>query len=126
MKILIVSITGLILSLSAFYNEPGEKDCSMAITYAEMAYKNFRSANRSESPDSAGSFLKKGIEQANEAAAYAVSEKCNCGNAKNYALNAVTFGKKAQKAGDAKEFKKLTKKAMDMSLDVMTAIPNCK
>lgn len=101
-------------------------DCNLVITYAEMAMKQFKEASKTESIGDAASFLKKGIEQANEAAAYAVGDKCNCANAKNYALNAVAFGKKAQKATELKELKKNAKKAMNMSLDVVTTVPGCK
>lgn len=101
-------------------------DCAMAVTYAEMAYKNFKQGYQSNSMEDALPFIKKGVEQATETSAYAISPNCNCANAKNYALNAVTFGNKALKAGNFKDSRKFTKKAMNMSLDVMTAVPNCK
>lgn len=108
------------------FNSPSKKEfkCEMAVTYAEMAYKDFRKAYDSDSMEESLVSINKGVEEATQSSAYAV--QCDCANAKNYALNAVTFGKKAAKADDLKERKKFTKKAMDMSLDVLTAVPACK
>ncbi|KKO89769.1 hypothetical protein AAW12_19475 [Sphingobacterium sp. Ag1] len=100
--------------------------CSMASTYAEMAFISFKKAYQAGSLDDARVSLKDAVGKAKEASAYSLIPDCNCANAKNYSLNAVTFGNKALKAADFESLKKWAKKAMDMSLDVMTAIPNCK
>ncbi|WP_418359817.1 hypothetical protein [Sphingobacterium detergens] len=100
--------------------------CGMASTYAEMAFISFKKAYKAESLDDAKSLLKEALGKAKEASAYAIIPDCNCLNAKSYALNAVTFGNKALKSADLDSLKKWTKKAMDMSLDVLTTIPNCK
>ncbi len=100
--------------------------CGMASTYAEMAFASFKKAYKAESQDDAKSLLKEALAKAKEAAAYTIVPDCNCQNAKNYALNAVTFGSKALKSKDLDGLKKWAKQAMDMSLDVLTAIPNCQ
>jgi hypothetical protein len=104
----------------------GSGDCNMAVSYAEMAAKNFKSASTSDSMDGSQELINKGVEQATEAAAYAINSQCNCPNAKNYALNAVTFGKKALKATNIKDRNKMAKKAMDMCYDVVSATAACK
>lgn len=101
-----------------------QSNCNMSITYSEMAFEKFKNAYKSDNLDNAKIFIKKGVEDAEQASAYALI--CNCPLAKNYALNAVTFGIKAGKADNLDDAKKQAKKAMDMSLDVMTATPNCK
>lgn len=99
-------------------------DCIMAVTYSEMAYKDFKNAFKADSSEDVQNKTAKAVKSATEAAAF--SNICNCSLAKNYALNAVTFGNKALKEADPAKQKKLVKQAMDMSLDVMTATPNCK
>lgn len=101
-----------------------QSDCNMSVTYSEMAFEKFKNAYKSDNLENAKVFIKKGVEDAEEASAYALI--CDCPLAKNYALNAVTFGIKASKADSLDEAKKQSKQAMDMSLDVMTATPNCK
>ncbi|WP_404984385.1 hypothetical protein ACLB9Y_17150 [Chryseobacterium scophthalmum] len=100
-----------------------QSNCNMSVTYSEMAFEKFKNAYKSDNLDNAKVFIKKGVEDAEQASAYALI--CDCPLAKNYALNAVTFGIKAGKADNLDEAKKQSKKAMDMSLDVMTATPNC-
>ncbi|MCU7614671.1 hypothetical protein N0B16_09520 [Chryseobacterium sp. GMJ5] len=100
-----------------------QSNCNMSVTYSEMAFEKFKNAYKSDTVDHAKVFIKKGIEEAEQASAYALI--CNCPLAKNYALNAVTFGIKAGKADNLEEVKKQSKKAMDMALDVMTATPAC-
>lgn len=101
-----------------------QNNCNMSVTYSEMAFEKFKNAYKSDSLENAKVFIKKGVEEAEQASAYALI--CDCQLAKNYALNAVTFGIKAGKADNLDEAKKQAKKAMDMSLDVITATPNCK
>lgn len=105
-------------------NAFSQNNCNMSVTYSEMAFEKFKNAYKSDSLQNAKVFIKKGVEEAEQASAYALI--CDCQLAKNYALNAVTFGIKAGKADNLDEAKKQAKKAMDMSLDVMTATPNCK
>jgi len=100
-----------------------QSNCNMSVTYSEMAFEKFKNAYKSDNLDNAKVFIKKGVEDAEQASAYALI--CDFPLAKNYALNAVTFGIKASKAENLDEAKKQSKKAMDMSLDVMTATPNC-
>ena len=97
-------------------------ECNMSITYSEMAFKSFKKAYKTNSPDEMKVLLKKAIKEADEASALI----CNCPLAKNYALNAVSFGNKALNADKPDNSKKFAKQAMNMSLDVMTATPNCK
>ena len=99
--------------------------CEMASTYGELAYLSFKKAYQASSIENAMPLLKDGVLKADEAAAFAISPSCNCANAKNYALNGVTFGNKAMKETDLARLKKGAKKAMDMALDVLTATPNC-
>jgi len=101
-----------------------DNNCTMAVTYSEMAFKDFKSAYKSDNSEDIQDVMSKAIKNADEAAAFA--NICKCPLAKNYALNAVTFGNKALKEADSKKQKKLIKQAIDMSLDVMTATPNCK
>lgn len=101
-------------------------NCSLAVTYAEMAYADYKKAYESDSLDEAKVHLKKAITEAAESSAYAATMECKCTLAESYALNAVTFGKKAEKSEDLKSLRKFAKKAMNMSLDVLTAVPNCK
>lgn len=104
---------------------PTKNGCAMTVTYAEMAFAKFKKAYKAKSIDEAQPYLKDGILQATESSAYAIQDACNCPLAKNYALSAVTFGNKAKKADNLNELKKWAKKAMDASLDVLTATPNC-
>lgn len=99
-------------------------DCNMAVTYSETAFESFKKAYKTNSPEEMKILLKKAVQEADEASAYALI--CNCPLAKNYALNAVTFGNKAINATEPENAKKFSKQAMNMSLDVMTATPNCK
>lgn len=103
-----------------------KNDCNLAVTYSEMAYKNFKEASKAQTIEQSTTLLEEGVKNATEASAYAIQMQCNCPNAKNYALNAVNFGNKALKENDYKKRIKFTKNAMNMSLDVMTAVPNCK
>ncbi|QBQ41337.1 hypothetical protein E2P86_09280 [Sphingobacterium psychroaquaticum] len=102
-----------------------QNGCAMTVTYAEMAFAKFKKAYKAKSIADAQSYLKDGILQATESSAYAIQDACNCPLAKNYALSAVTFGNNAKKADKLDELKKWAKKAMDASLDVLTATPNC-
>lgn len=111
------------MSLSATAQTIGN-DCNMSVTYSEMAFETFKRAYKTNSPDEIKILLKKAIQEADEASAYALI--CNCPLAKNYALNAVTFGNNSLKTQLIDDSKKLIKQAMNMSLDVMTATPNCK
>jgi len=120
-----IILLGLTFSVTAQESKK-VNGCSMASTYAEMAFVSFKKAYKAEALDDAKSLLKEAMAKAKEASAYTIIPDCNCLNAKNYALNAVTFGNKALKSTDLDNVKKWTKKAMDMSLDVLTAIPNCK
>ncbi|NRF40111.1 hypothetical protein [Pedobacter foliorum] len=105
---------------------PAQGKCGMAVTYAEMAFKDFKKAYKATSLDDAKKLIKTGVKKATQSSAYSITPDCNCGNAKNYALNAVTFGNKAIKSNDLDSLKELVKKAMDASLDVLTAVPDCK
>lgn len=110
-----------------FSNEnPPQGKCAMAVTYAEMAFKDFKKAYKSNSIEEAKKLIKTGVKKATQSSAYAIIPDCNCDNAKNYALNAVTFGNKALKADDLDALKESVKKAMDASLDVLSAISGCK
>lgn len=122
--IMAACIIALTLISSAPKNKAG--DCALVMTYAEMAFMNFKKAHQAASPSEAAPLIKKAIEEVEQAAAYAVNPKCNCQQAENYALNAVTFGIKASKDDDAQDQQKQIKKAMNASLDVLTAIPLCK
>lgn len=125
MNRLIVNLSILLLCSSVLSNaQTKENDCIMAVTYSEMAFKDFKNAFKAENLDDIRDNTEKAVKNAAEAATF--SNICSCPLAKNYALNAVTFGNKALKESDAKKQKKLVKQAMDMSLDVMTATPNCK
>lgn len=104
-------------------NEPGK--CNLAITYAEMAYINFKKAYNSSSDQDINSLLEKGVSQSTQASAYSISSGCNCSLAKNYALNAVTFGNKARKAKNAKDRKKFIKQAMNAANSVMVGANTC-
>lgn len=101
-----------------------DNNCIMAVTYSEMAFKDFKSAYKSGDNANIQDTMSKAIINEDEAAAFA--NICTCILAKNYALNAVTFGNKAINETYPKKQKKLIKQAMDMSLYVMTATPNCK
>lgn len=114
----------IIMSAHSIRLQP-KPGCEMASTYGELAYLSFKKAYQASSVENALPLLKDGVLKADEAAAFAISPSCNCANAKNYALNAVTFGNKAMKEADLVKLKKLSKKAMNMALDVMTATPNC-
>lgn len=107
-------------------NSGRKADCLMVTTYAEMAYANFKKAYQSVSTSEAAEYLKKGTAEASQASAYAIMPKCNCNTAKNFALNAVTFAKKAGAAKDLEETKQLSKKAMDAALSAVSAVPGCK
>lgn len=114
----------LVLTSALFRAQSKGNDCIMAVTYSEIAFKDFKNAFKTDKPDDVRDNTERAVKSAAEAAAF--SNICNCPLAKNYALNAVTFGNKALKETDLKTQKKLIKKAMDMSLDVMTATPSCK
>ncbi|SUX46070.1 hypothetical protein [Chryseobacterium indoltheticum] len=99
-------------------------DCNMAVTYSEMAFESFKKAYKTNSPEEMKILLKKAVQEADESSAYALI--CNCPIAKNYALNAVTFGNKAINTTELENAKKFAKQAMNMSLDVMSVTPTCK
>ncbi|RQO65930.1 hypothetical protein DBR43_27160 [Pedobacter sp. KBW06] len=126
LSILFMTSTALFLQTFFISNNPSQGKCGMAVTYAEMAYKDFKKAYKSLSMDEAKKSIKTGVKKAAQSSAYAIIPDCDCANAKNYALNAVTFGNQAAKADDLESLKKLVKKAMDASLDVLTAVPECK
>ncbi|MGJ1430657.1 hypothetical protein ACR79M_05065 [Sphingobacterium spiritivorum] len=129
MKNILISLTlicVLLFTSATAENKTRFTGCEMASTYAELAFMTFKKAYQSTSIENAKPLLKDGVAKAAEASAYAIIPSCNCANAKNYALNAVTFGNKALKESDLEGMKKWAKKAMDMSLDVLTATPNCK
>ncbi|MGJ1269229.1 hypothetical protein ACR78F_16690 [Sphingobacterium spiritivorum] len=129
MKRILISlmlISALLFTSASAEKKPEFTGCEMASTYAELAFMTFKKAYQSTSIENAKPLLKDGVAKATEASAYALIPSCNCANAKNYALNAVTFGNKALKESDLQGMKKWAKKAMDMSLDVLTATPNCK
>ncbi|WP_259655460.1 hypothetical protein [Sphingobacterium sp. UME9] len=121
-----MTLLSMFFSVIAQENKKVNTGCGMASTYAEMAFMSFKKAYQAGSLDDAKVLLKDAVGKAKEASAYSIIPDCNCANAKNYSLNAVIFGNKALKAADLDNLKKWAKKAMDMSLDVMTAIPNCK
>lgn len=121
----LLAIAAVLLFSSSIQKKNTASGCEMTVTYAELAYAAFKKAYKASSIEDATPLLKDGVAKASEASAYAISPTCNCDIAKNYSLNAVTFGNKALKTSDLAELKKLTKKAMDMSLDVLTATPNC-
>jgi hypothetical protein len=121
-----INLLSLFFSVMAQENKKVNTGCSMASTYAEMAFLSFKKSYQAVSLEDAKVLLKDAVRKAKEASAYSIMPDCNCANANNYSLNAVTFGNKALKASDLDNLKKWAKKAMDMSLDVMTAIPNCK
>lgn len=118
-----ITILTLLLCSTGFLIKAQSSECNMSVTYSEMAFESYKKAYKTSSNDEMTILLKKGIEEAEQASAYALI--CKCQIAQNYALNAVTFGKKAAKESDLSEAKKLSKQAMNMSLDVMTATPNC-
>ncbi|MFD2968712.1 hypothetical protein [Sphingobacterium bambusae] len=105
---------------------PTFSGCEMTISYAEMAFASYKKAHQAATLEAAAAFLKEGNSQAKEAAAYAVSSSCGCSSAETYALSAFAFGTKALKADDLDKARKLIKKAMNMSLDILTVAPNCK
>lgn len=118
-------LSAILVCACAFLNAQTKgNDCVMAVTHSEIAYKDFKTAFKADSAEDTQSNTTKAVKSATEAAAF--SNICNCPLAKNYALNAVTFGNKALKESDPAKQKKLVKQAMDMSLDVMTTTPNCK
>jgi len=125
MKRSIASLSLMLICTSTLSKAQSKgNDCIMAVTYSEMAFKDFKNAFKSDTTDDVQTSTEAAVKNAVEAAAF--SNICNCPLAKNYALNAVTFGNKALKETDPKKQKKLIKQAMDMSLDVMTTTPNCK
>ncbi|WP_316819223.1 hypothetical protein [Pedobacter nyackensis] len=125
LSIIFVMCTTPFLLTFMDHKNPAQGKCGMAVTYDEMAYKDFKKAYKSSSIDDAKKLIKTGVKKATQSSAYAITPDCDCANAKNYALNAVTFGNKAMKSDDPEAIKELVKKAMDASLDVLTAIPGC-
>lgn len=118
--------TLLLLAASAlFHTASGYEDgkCMMAVTYSEMAYLTFKKATKATSTAASGQAIKKGIEQAQQAAAYAV--QCSCTNAETYTLTAYTIGKKGLDRTELKDMQAAAKKAMDLCLDAMSAAQQC-
>lgn len=103
-----------------------KNSCNLAVTYAEMSYAKFKKAYNSTSEEEIATLLKKGTQEAQQASAYAISSACNCSLAKNYALNAVTFGNKAKRTTDVEARKKLIKEAMDSANNVLVGVNGCK
>ena len=97
--------------------------CMMVVTYSEMASIQFKKAYKAASVDEAKKFVKKGMSQVQQAAAYA--PQCNCIQAETYALEAYTFAKKGYDAASLEEMQKQVKKAMDLSIDAMAAGQKC-
>jgi len=124
-----LSITSLlVLTLPALtfflpVTAPKNSNCMMVVTYSEMASMQFKKAFKSKDIEKAKKFVKKGMEQIQQAAAY--SPQCNCVNAETYALSAYTIGKKGFDATAIEDLQAQSKKAMDLSLDAMGAAQQC-
>lgn len=119
-SILIILLSHILVGTTTSYS-----GCEMTVTYAELSYMSFKKVYGLSDMSHSEALIKDGILKATEASAFAIAPQCKCENAKNYSLNAVTFGNKALRTEDRKEKKKLVKKAMDMSLDAMTAVNSC-
>ena len=119
----------VLLSLTASYGSTAlaaeGSQCMMVVTYSEMASMQFKKAYKAKSNDDVKKFLKKGMEQAKEAAAYA--PQCNCNLAETYALEVFAFGQKAEKASgtDTDAMQQHLKKAINLSIDAMAAAQKC-
>lgn len=48
----------------------------MSVTYSEMAFEKFKNAYKSDNLDNAKVFIKKGVEDAEQASAYDKCESC--------------------------------------------------
>ena len=115
----------LVASLLSFRSSEAYEDgkCMTTVTYSEMAYGQFKKAYKASSADVAKQALKKGLEQAQQTAAYAV--QCSCTQAETYSLTAYTLGKKALGYDDLKDIQAQAKKAMDLCMDAMSAALQC-
>jgi hypothetical protein len=122
-----IGITSVILfALFAAFRPVDTKsrgNCTMAVTYSEMAYGQFKKVNKASSLDNAKKALKKAMQNAKETAAYAA--QCGCTNAETYSLSAFTTAEKGVDAASVDDLKSISKKAMDLSLDAMQSAQQC-
>lgn len=115
-------IVSVLFSFRARHDAAGN-DCMMAVTYSEMAFSQFKKAYKATSVADAQKLVKKGMEQAQQTAAYAV--QCNCTAAETYSLTAYTTAQKSLKSPSLQDLQAGAKKAMNLCLDAMSAAQQC-
>ncbi|RFZ90706.1 hypothetical protein D0C36_17245 [Mucilaginibacter conchicola] len=120
---LLIAIGVIAISSFKSVNKSAPANCMMAVTYSEMAMIQFKKAYKAKTIEAAQPFIKKGMEQVQQASAYAV--QCDCTQSESNALTAYGFGKKALDATELEKMKPEAKKAMDLSITAMAAAQRC-
>lgn len=127
LKILvIVALTFVGLSITAFSISSNKKDCDDVKSYADDAYSYFKKAFNASSLEDAQSYAKKGMNAASSAEDEADDSDCDCDDAESSASDAYSYGKKSYNSDNLSDAQYYAKKAMNSASEITDEAEDCE
>ncbi|MFH1049320.1 MAG: hypothetical protein V1779_00155 [bacterium] len=100
------------------------KDCSEVVEHADNAYTYARKASRSDGLEEAKRYVKKAMNEADEAKSEA--DECECDEAASHAEDAYDYLRRAYRSDDLDDVQRYAKRAMYEADDAKSAAENCE
>lgn len=100
-----------------------DKDCSDTYAAAEEAYNHSRKAYNSETMDDMRYYLKKAMDEFEEAMSFA--KNCDCDNAYSSSDDGYTYAKKSYNADNLEDAQSFAKKAINSADEAMSYSNSC-
>lgn len=109
---------------STIDDETQSRDCSETHSAADDAYTNCRKAYNSDDFDEVKSYLKKAMNNFDDAMSSAAD--CKCDDAHSSAEEGYGYAKKGYRSDDFEDVKRYAKKAKNSAEETMTKADDCK
>jgi hypothetical protein len=124
--IVIVALTFVGISITAFTITSNTKDCDDVKSYADDAYSYFKKAYNASSVEDAQMYAKKGMNAASSAEDEADDSYCDCDDAESSASDAYSYGKKAYNSDNLSDAQYYAKKAMNSASEITDEAEDCE
>jgi hypothetical protein len=127
LKILvIVALTFMSVSITAFTITSNKKDCDDVKFYTDDAYSYFKKAYTASSLEDAQMYTKKGMNAASIAEYEADESECDCDDAESSAIDAYSYGKRAYNSYNLSDAQYYAKKGMNSASEITDEAEDCE
>jgi hypothetical protein len=114
----VVTLSLVVLLITAFTINHNRKDCEDVKSYAGDAYSYFKKSYNASSLEDAKYYAKKGMNAALSAEDEADESDCDCDDAESVASDAYSYGKKSYNSENLEDAQYYAKKAMNSASEI--------